>query len=81
MCKEVLKQYIDELSKKANDTVLNPDIYEESDDEEGGDDMDDEQTVEEECDDDNDVIVVDAGHGSVDSLINKISWKRPSLSL
>ena len=46
--------------------------------------MDDEQNVEE-CDDDDaddDVIVVDAGHGCVDSLINNIlSWKRPSLSL
>ena len=33
-------------------------------------------------DDHDDVLVIEAGHGRVDSLINDIlSWKRPSLNL
>ncbi len=71
ICKEVCKQFINMLSKKAN-SVFKPNIYDESEDE------DDETDVHvlkvDECEDaDDDVIIVEAGNGGpVDSLNNSI---------
>ena len=77
ICNKVLKRFVEELSKKANDAVLNPDVCDESDDEEelqtdGGDDDDDA---------DHDLLFGEAVPGRLDCLIDNIlNWKRPSPS-
>ena len=68
ICKKVLKRFIEQLSKKANDSVLNPDVCDESDDEEehqtdGGDNDDDA---------DQDLIFGEAVPGHLDFLIDNI---------
>ena len=82
ICKGVLKKFVEDLSEKANNSVLNPDVYGDSDDEDkcemGGDD---ENSVEGDDEADQDSYFGEAEHGCIESLIDDIlRWKRPSLS-
>ena len=84
VCKEVLKRFVEDLSEKANNSVLNPDIYGDSDDEdnrEKDDGDNDENSAEGDDDADQDFNFGEAVHGCIESLIDDIlRWKRPSLS-
>ena len=82
ICKGVLKQFVEDLSEKANNSVLNLDTHSDSDDENKCEmDDNDDNSVEDDDDAGQASYSGETEHGYIESLIDDISrWKRPSLS-
>ena len=80
ICKGVLKQFVEDLSEKANNSVLNLDTHSNDENKCEMDDNDD-NSVEEDDDADQASYSGETEHGYIESLIDDIlRWKRPSLS-
>ena len=78
----VLKQFVEDLSEKANNLVLNLDTHSDGDDENKCEiDDNDDNSVEEDDDADHASYSGETEHGYIESLIaESLRWKRPSLS-
>ncbi len=85
ICEEVLKKYAAELSKKANEAVLNPDLHDDGDEREEGEEipqLEDRDDVDDDDEFSGATEGVRNGLSSGDSLIRDIlSWNRSSASI